>query len=677
MGNSHSQYLLGLAAAICEDVCCTFPRLRKELKRDLSRLGSFVETRGLRVLTIDLPAAGKDFDQSLSAGQLRLASTFITARKRKSSPIPRLFGALVSLVFDDSGILRQNADHKAIQFLRQLYAFGKKWRAKCDDSFTFEEVREFFRVDEQLDRPVLRWVEPYVDGWKTRDLHLDNLYNHQRALSQENLPGFNSERFDLVQSRYGSHTARHSDLVRTCQRVMDIVSTTLGWFEPGRVLAQHGPGVVSDLKVGSSKYEFPIWSERLEGVFQQARFAFANYGLWADFVHNEHGDDSDNGRPNTLSSNRFVGVETYSKLIAVPKTQKGPRLIAAEPTANQWCQQIVRRFLYERVAHSWIGKFITFDDQTHNQDMALAASKDASMSTIDLKAASDRISLRLVEAMFRGNSTILNALHASRTLYIRNPIDKKSSEFHILNKFSTMGSAVTFPVQSLIFLAICLAASLHEDNVKPTIRSVKGYAGRIRVFGDDIIVPTEHTECVKYLLQYLGFQVNTSKTFHGSGMFRESCGVEAYGGSDVTPCYALTVPAKTVPYSLVSSVATAHNFALRGYWYVAEFIKRATHKAGLVETDLPFVEPGSGTLGWPSPMGSDWSHLRSRWNHDLQRIEFFIRRVQTRTTKLADRGASKVLQYFVENPLPTVSWQSGVPSKVRVLTRRAWVSPQD
>ncbi|UJQ85476.1 MAG: putative replicase protein [Frobavirus nemorishabitans] len=690
MNNSHSEYLLGLYKAIFADVRGTFPRLHKELERDEQRLHSLVKTRGLRVITLDLPAVGKEFDRSLSEGRLLLTSSYLTGRRSKDSPIPRLFGGLVMLVFDKCGMLRVNPDDKhinAVRFLRQLFLLGKKWQVSCAESLTFKEVREFFRIDEAIQRPTLPWDATVLPDWKPSELSFDGSSPFRANLQQGYLPGFYSEKDKLMQD-YGMDNPRRSRMLRILQQVADRLSTTLGMFDPTEALAKHGPGAVSDLKTGSSKYEFPTWSERLEGVFPMADFGFANFNQWADFVSRDKDDlqlliedkelhkawgfrEKLTDRRGPLFE-RFKMVEHYSRLIAVPKTQKGPRLIASEPTANQWCQQVIKNFLYDRASKTWVGQAIDFGDQTKNQVLALAASRTGEWSTIDLSSASDRISCWVVERIFRSNSSLLRALHATRTLLIRNPIDKKCSTYHRLNKFTTMGNACTFPVQSLVFLCVCLAAAHFMSGRRVTTKSCSELSRGVRVFGDDIIVATELTDSTLYLLQHLGFKVNHSKTYSGiNSHFRESCGVEAYNGQDVTPIYALTVPRQTVPDSYVSNVATAHNFFRKKLMHAVAFIRTTTIQAGL--RDLPWVECDSGIFGWPSPMGFDVGKCKVRHNPHLQIWEYLARRVISRVTRLDDRGPSRLLQYFTEAPKPEINWSSGVAAKGRVLTRPCWV----
>lgn len=57
----------------------------------------------------------------------------------------------------------------------------------------------------------------------------------------------------------------------------------------------------------------------------------------------------------------------------------------------------------------------------------------------------------------------------------------------------------------------------------------------LRVFGDDILCDFRITQDVIDTLAKLGFTVNSEKSFTGSHAFRESCGVYAWNGEDVTP----------------------------------------------------------------------------------------------------------------------------------------------
>jgi hypothetical protein len=55
-----------------------------------------------------------------------------------------------------------------------------------------------------------------------------------------------------------------------------------------------------------------------------------------------------------------------------------------------------------------------------------------------------------------------------------------------LKKFASQGTAVTFPVMSLVMLFISLGVSLEG---KVSWRNIRKLRNKVRVFGDDIIIP--------------------------------------------------------------------------------------------------------------------------------------------------------------------------------------------
>jgi hypothetical protein len=94
-----------------------------------------------------------------------------------------------------------------------------------------------------------------------------------------------------------------------------------------------------------------------------------------------------------------------------------------------------------------------------------------------------------------------------------------------MEKFSSMGNGFTFPLQSLIFYAVCKAVADSHRSKRP-----------IRVYGDDIVVCDKIVHDVVDLLGFYGFSCNMTKSFL-SGNFRESCGSHYYRGVDVKPYY--------------------------------------------------------------------------------------------------------------------------------------------
>lgn len=709
--NDHVTFLQGLYHVILTEDCAKrYPADREGFSRDVSRLLSCSKTRGLHFFTVDLPAFGKAFDRALSEGTFYRTNLPGMGGRMRGRSLPRLFSGLTSKVFGTNDQLLPIPDTQAIFLIRTLCYSAKKWKVTCADSKTFKTVDEFFRVDTTLRFPTLSWGDPDFDGDRAYNLSLvDRPDQSDRDSPSPRVPGTvvpdiggrPDPRFWELSDKTGDWSLKSGLLttIHLVQRLFDLWAGEIRPFVPEEWAGNHGPGAVSDSKTGSSsKYEFPFWPEKLERVFPMATCGFHSHAAWADFAANSPHEG-------------FVPSECPSKLVAVPKTQKAPRLIAAEPTANQWCQQSIKDYLMGSVQRSFLRHSITFRDQTPNRDLALASSATGDRSTVDLSSASDRLSCWLAERAFRRVPSLLDALNATRTGWVANPIDKKSPRYYKMRKLSTMGSATTFPVQSIVFAIIAIAAvwarlaeawsldgpEYFPNNLDESAKSLaqkdleefrlarrggeplSSLAGRlarkVRVFGDDIIIPGYAQDTLKLALEYLDFEVNDAKTF-GIGKFRESCGVDAYDGQDVTPPYVLCKPVRSRPESIVSSLATARNFHLRklhaaGYWLTARVGEAAP------KLELPLVALDSGVFGWPEPTGTDLFHLQKRWDEKAQMARYRVHLLTTRRVTVKPMDDSRLLQYFTEKPQPTHVWEGGFNASTRVYIKRAWVLEND
>jgi len=633
IAKSYEVYLLGLYKAILSSIARLKPHLRVDCERDYKRLLSSVEKAGVSVFLEHLPAMGKHLDVCLSQRRLTASGVAFMAPYRRRGAIPRLFKGLYNSVFDESGELSINPDIKSIEFLRLLLGAAKKFRMACSDSSTWSTVDEFFKVDSEVRLPSLSWDEDELDLGKLSDLSLYDRVSFPCPLFD-----------DIDTTDDHPEESDSSDLrgaIEAIQRTADLVSSQLGGFNPFDWKARHGPGVVSDLKKGKSKYSFPFWPEKLDRVFPFAEFAFHNYGEWADYVKSQ----SEFGA-------YILRHEPPSSLKAVPKTITGPRLIAAEPVSHQWCQQMVKDFLSTRIAHTAIRRSIDFRDQSKNGKLALAASHSESHATIDLSSASDRISCWVIERLFRRSPSIVEALHAVRTRWIDNDIDVKNPKLYKLRKFTTMGSTVTFPVQTILFACIAIGTALAVRGLSVNIANVSRLAREVQVFGDDIIAPIDSAALTLAALAHLGLKVNPSKTFL-TGKFRESCGVDAYDGHVVSRISVLAMPVVTKPESVVSTIDVHNNFYTRGYAEVCEYLRRTV--ISLKRFNFFEISVGSGVLGWFSPGGSDASGLIRRYNSVLQRLEYRVTGLRNPASRELSTGREMLLQYFTEVSAPPIS----------------------
>lgn len=158
------------------------------------------------------------------------------------------------------------------------------------------------------------------------------------------------------------------------------------------------------------------------------------------------------------------------------------------------------------------------EDQTRNQDYAHVGSLYRNFGTIDLSSASDTVTYQLVRSLFR-RTPIWQELWSCRSQYAT--LDGQRMP---LEKFAPMGSAVCFPIESIVFAAVVRVAQKHV-----------GVNTSYCVYGDDIVCHFSVFPEVIRLLEELHFRVNEKKTFWPESPFKESCGKEFYNGDDVTP----------------------------------------------------------------------------------------------------------------------------------------------
>jgi hypothetical protein len=238
-----------------------------------------------------------------------------------------------------------------------------------------------------------------------------------------------------------------------------------------------------------------------------------------------------------------------------------------------------------------------------------------------------------------------------------------------LRKFSTMGNACTFPVESLIFLSAALASVLHARGLSPTVRNIRSLAGEVAVFGDDIIVPVDSRESFVELLESLWFKINEDKSYW-TGRFRESCGVDAFRGVNVTPVYFREFY-DGKPASLDSTVSVANNF------YQKFLVNVSSTLSSTLPRDLPRVAMRSGVTGLKTFCQPENTHLPVRYNSSLQRVEYLARTISSVSPRTPTNDDSSLLQYFTEEPSPHDKWEHGIAGRPLTKSRKRWVSRGD
>lgn len=643
MSKGRSVDFIGLVGAILEDCSEQYPTLRRGFERDYIRLMSLKDSMGDALFLVHLPAVERLLLRALGSGRLATKGEPLTRPINGRSKIPRLFQGLWLRILSEDGCLKQDIDATDIFFLRSLLGVWKKFEVKCAPKYLYETIKEFYDVEGQLPPPSPIWD---TDGAGIFDADLGSLCDLNRHRG-------------VQESLLGNTGPTDDQLLATVQRIADRVAGHIGEYIPDGYRFRHGPGAVSDGRRGEFfKYNFPSWSSRLQHVFPADLYASTSGVLQGD-VFGQSGE-------------LWLDFEHHSRLIAVPKTATGPRLIAAEPTCHQWAQQNIRAFLDDRIKSTYIGRSIDFTRQDLSGSAARAASLVGDRATMDLKSASDRLSCWLIQRLFRKNPVLLAAMIASRTRYIYNELDATQPSHLKLRKFASMGSALTFPVQSLSFFIICVAAgvSLLPGAKAPTDIELARIAQAVRVYGDDLIVPVTWVPRVRYILERLYLRVNNDKTF-ATGNFRESCGVDAYRGYDVAPVRVRAMYSESKPGSISSVVDSSNNLWKRGLWRAATWLL-ATVPLG-IRKGVPVVHVASGSFGSASFVGAA-ATSRKRWNRDLHRVENMSWVVIAQKQTARHEGAANLLQWFTEAPDPGLSnWESGryaVPTDKVV---RRWV----
>jgi hypothetical protein len=640
MSKCHVRELAKVYQHLLADASYAFPTLVTEFEKDLTRLQVLIERRGLPVFLVDLPAVGKHLDRCLANGEYKLSGLPLTKRFSNRVVIPKLFRGLYLLIFDENGRLKESCNSEAIFFLRQLCYAAKKTRYDCSPDKVEDEVLKLIETDAQLPVP-----EGY---WNAADpLSLSAPAPYQGFGRSPQL----KERVDRVACP--RRAAKVSTFLAKLDTVSSIVTTTLGSYDPAEWRFRHGPGAIAEATGPTNKYYWSNWSDTLEFEYPIAMCGFHNYSSWADRC---------GSRADVLS------LEPSSRLVAVPKTYSAPRLIAAEPSEHQWCQQNLWHYFCSRAERSWIGQFVRFRDQTLNQDLCTHGSLDGSLATLDLSEASDRVTCHVVGQYFRSNPKLLSCLRSSRTRSCIQNLTPNAPEKVYLRKFSTMGSACTFPVESLVFLGIAIAAVLTVRRLRPTLRNIRNLIGEVAVFGDDIVIPSDSRELFVDSLEVLYFKVNTNKSFW-TERFRESCGVDSFAGVNVTPAYWKEFY-NGGPESLASVVECSNNY------YKKWLLNTSSYLASTLPKQIAKVAMSSGVFGLKSRLPVE-NNVPQRYNSDLQRDEIRVVSLLAKQTKSPTDDDTALLQYFTEDPDPFSKWTHGVAQRPRLLTKLRWVPAHD
>jgi hypothetical protein len=232
-----------------------------------------------------------------------------------------------------------------------------------------------------------------------------------------------------------------------------------------------------------------------------------------------------------------------------------------------------------------------------------------------------------------------------------------------------MGSALTFPVQSLSFYILCISAGLVATGTP--VGSWKKLSGQVRVYGDDLIVPVSWMPVLQRLFELLYLKINSAKTFV-KGNFRESCGTDAYNGVNVSPGQVLEVYDESRLGTLQGVVDSSNNLFVKGFTNMSNALLAPI--TAEIKRLIPFVRVGSESFGIYTGSGFSTT-ARKRWNRDLHRWEYQTFRFRPkRPGTQRHEGFANLLQFFTEDPTTSelAQWESGVFAKPATVISRGW-----
>ncbi len=293
------------------------------------------------------------------------------------------------------------------------------------------------------------------------------------------------------------------------------------------------------------------------------------------------------GRVRVVQGHPLHTVVPGNRFAVVPKDGKTDRGICVEPGGNLYLQKGIGSYLKERLGA--VGLWVWRDlhpsptewcpGRGNATNLHRKLARDGSVSgkwvTIDLSNASDNVCTELVRWVVPSEwFSLLDDVRSKRTRF--------KGSWHHLSKFSSMGNATTFELETAVFAALIHGAT----GLKP---------GRdFYVYGDDIIVPANHSADAIAVLKCFGFTPNPKKTFT-TGSFRESCGGDYFCGYSVRP-----IQIKTLETGILELKALHNQLVSRGLFRAARCVVDA----------LPSVHRTFG----PSRLGDVVLHgHHSRW----------------------------------------------------------------
>lgn len=576
------EYYLGFTLALVRDAFNSLPSYRlADFRRDCTTLSRRMSSEGLTFVTSTLPSFFEQVLQHLEGGE----SDYPSFKKQKGAPYPQLFRGLVAQIYEEP----DNDD--TVKYVKHLYSICvafKKLRGQYKKEVLRKQLADFVQTDIEIGH-----VDLSVDG--VRDVARE-ARNELGRIFKGCDPLDPKQAQDFI-PRPGPGATNTP--TQKCDR-----------FHPNTLYFQI-----------AKCYDYEEW---YRPPFSPPRIGLDSSSLKGDAIeqcHEAFGDNETSHSHYALQrwarSPRYLNVAIAdiqrARLAFVHKTHGKARLICIEELEAGYFQQSLRRGLYDWVEHHPRTKGrIFFTSQLENALAALVASIDRKLSTDDMSEASDRVAKHVIQYLWSLTGNILKCIEAVSSTEIQIPqaVDSRFIDYMPIKKLAPMGSAICFPVMACTLYAIIYATIIVKKHPRRFIRD-------IRIFGDDIIVPTDCVEDVNLMLEAFGFKVNRTKSFSKS-FFRESCGTHAYKGVDITPPRVKTLLGKnSQPADLLTCLELEYLLFSKGYKHAAGYLRKHIREWAECNgiKDVPYVHPKSPLIGFRRP-DARLAHLHAptRWS---------------------------------------------------------------
>jgi len=515
------------------------------------------------------------------AGDTLLNTNRLGFKTLVDSELPRFLGEFFSRVLSKDGTVLPHPCSDSVRVIRQVLYLFYKYELPYTEEQEQDVLSRFEKTEKEISNMAPQFQEIGKDVATSYSVRRTNQVDRSTA-----------------------------QIVREARILLQALFKS---FDPSDIIPRHGPGVVATKQRYSGKYLWSNVSANITSCYPFDAYFRASLGHVCDSYRDFE---------------KVTDMDLPAKVILVPKDSRGPRLISCEPVDYQWIQQGMMRSLVRLVeSHPLTRERVNFTDQSLNQFYALVSSRYGRYATLDLNEASDRVSVDLVRLLFPEHVfTYLMACRSSSTVL-------PDGRVIPLQKFAPMGSAICFPILALTVWAL-LSAGIPDAHA----------SNDVIVYGDDVIVPTAQAVRAMNILESFGLKINRDKSCT-SGLFRESCGTDAFNGVNVTPVRIRTVwTSSPSPEAYTSWISYANSMWDKHYYATYDYIVRGLHHV------YGAIPDESMSLTCPSLrlVADEKKPNKRRWNKSLQKLQFHVYDIKSPVLKEEIDGWSMLLRYFTE-----------------------------